>query len=573
MEIKSPIDLIRADLALFADDDPEISVRDRKIYARWTMFEAPKSAIFSPSTGPSPVWIDNEEHNKKYEDFLSSPNAANLGRLAREITKRHTASAAHSQRQHIPAPAARLDDIDVQVGTASDIILDILKNNNSGSGRTQIVFLKGDAGAGKTYLLRQLSEHSSSIFKENSPTPIMLFVSAQGRSLANLKEILAREVQDLKAQFRYSAIPRLCRAGLIIPVIDAFDELLGAAGYGDAFGSLQDFLEELGGHGSMVVSARSAFYETEFRTRYGLGSSASFEVIPVELSRWRPSDVRLYLNSNDPSGRAVLDYDTLPEVDRQLLSKPFFAEKYLEFVESQENHENNKTDIVDYLMQAYVRRESDKLIGRDNKPLLSHDQQEQFLSECADYMWHNQTRFLDKKSLELIADYFSLEHKLSEDQSQQFQTKVTSNAGVSTSDTGFSGEEGAFRFEHDVYFDYFLSRKAQKALTTNSSEFYKFLQRGQVSPDLMRFTLNTRERAEFAAQILASTASPDIGTYETTRRNRGVMASAPLSLHSDFMNNRSIREADFVGVDIGSISDTTIYGINFISTNFTNSGF
>jgi hypothetical protein len=70
-------------------------------------------------------------------------------------------------------------------------------------------------------------------------------VSAQGRALSNLKDALAAETGDLRATFTWDAIAPLTRRGLLVPIIDGFDELLGAAGYGDAFGSLREFLSDL----------------------------------------------------------------------------------------------------------------------------------------------------------------------------------------------------------------------------------------------------------------------------------------------------------------------------------------
>lgn len=258
--------------------------------------------------------------------------------------------------------------------------------------------------------------------------------------------------------------------------------MLGAAGYGDAFGSLQDFLQDLEGHGAIVVSARSAFYETEFRTRYSDDAKASYEVIPVELSRWDSSHIRQYLKDNDASGVSERRFDELASSDKYLLSKPFFTAKFLDYCHQLNVTARPPSDLVAYLMQAYTHRESGKLLGRDNRPLLSEQQQAAFLTECADFMWTNQQRTIDRKGLELLAEYRAAVEQFTDDQAQQFLTEVTSNAG-------FASSGGSFAFEHDVYFDYFLARQFRSSILTSPDSLSNFLQKGQISPDLARFAL------------------------------------------------------------------------------------
>ena len=36
---------------------------------------------------------------------------------------------------------------------------------------------------------------------------------------------MARDLQDLRSRFYYNAVPSLVRNGLLVPVIDGFDEL------------------------------------------------------------------------------------------------------------------------------------------------------------------------------------------------------------------------------------------------------------------------------------------------------------------------------------------------------------
>jgi predicted NACHT family NTPase len=166
--------------------------------------------------------------------------------------------------------------------SSANIIDQINQAISQQTGRTKVIFLKGDAGSGKTTLLQHLTLDSAANYSNAGFQ--FLFVSAQGRALSNIKDALAAETQSLKSAFTYEAVIPLTRHGLIVPIIDGFDELLGAIGYGDAFASLREFLDKLQGDGVVVVSARSSFYDIEFASRVDTYDSKSLiSVFPISL--------------------------------------------------------------------------------------------------------------------------------------------------------------------------------------------------------------------------------------------------------------------------------------------------
>lgn len=563
------IDLLKEDLGLFSDQTPQVEVIDGELRAKWISIDIEHSAVFSVGPDNALIWHSEDGHQLPYAKFLASPKVSNLNRVSKAIADRYKISSPKA----IKSPATVVDRAHDTPKTAEEAIAFLLSEfYGREDDKTNIIFVKGEAGAGKTFLLQNLARSYAENFSLSSSSPIMLFVSAQGRSLANLKDILARELQDLRAlQITYAAIPLLSRSGLVIPVIDAFDELLGAAGYGDAFGSLQEFLQELDGKGIMIVSARSAFFETEFRARYGVETSARYDVTPIELERWQQNNVREYLTINDPAGDSLQRYERLSEKDHEILTKPFFAYRFLEFNNwpVQENPVE-ASSLIDFLMRSYVQRESGKLIGRDNRPLLTEEQQAEFLTELAIYMWQNQTRDLDRKSLELIVDIRGLEENFNEDQLQQFKSKATSNAGL-------ENRGGVFDFEHDVYFDFFLARRFASATRAGSKEnLVAFLQYGQFTSDFARFVLNTEATSRSICEVLGSNAAGDLSVYgENVRRNRGALAAALLSGWSHLVEGQRIRDIELVGVDISrnsgrlKISNASFLGCKFIKSGFT----
>ena len=131
----------------------------------------------------------------------------------------------------------------------------------------------GEAGSGKTRVLQELVRRQADSYLRGQTNKLFLYVNAQGRALARLNEALATELQDLRVNLTYHSVATLARVGIVIPVIDGFDELLGVSGYDDAFSSLAQFLEQMEGQGCLVASARSVYYEAEFLARAGKESA------------------------------------------------------------------------------------------------------------------------------------------------------------------------------------------------------------------------------------------------------------------------------------------------------------
>jgi hypothetical protein len=271
---------------------------------------------------------------------------------------------------------------------------------------------------------------------------------------------------------------------------------IGAAGYGDAFGSLQQFLGELDGHGVMIVSARSSFYDVEFLAKApGVEDArASYEVTPVTLKPWSFNSIERYLTKvrgKAAEDRAVID--RLEDHDKQLLTKPFFASRFPEYVDAQPGEAVRKS-LLDFLIESYLRRETEKIVDKDRRPLLSIDGHRRLFEETAEAMWQGENRRLKANELRVLAELIASEFKLSSDAAKQFVTKITSSAGFKTADRGTERE---FTFEHEVYFDYFLTSSLRRQLDRKESTSSIF-SRGILPDDVVRGLIGGSK--ELAAQ-------------------------------------------------------------------------
>ena len=231
---------------------------DRTFFAEWKIRGESREGKFNVSMDHGIAVHIGRQRRQPYRAFLASTQMADLRHIAQMIKQ------AWPRNIFIPTKARRTDNNSGH-GPATELLTELIEDPDSEV--TQIVMVTGEAGAGKTQVLRELVLQQSERYLKGETEKILLYVNAQGRALARLNEALATELQDLRVNLTYHSVATLTRVGLLVPVIDGFDELLGVSGYDDAFNSLATFLEQLEGDGRLIASARSVYYEEEFLSR------------------------------------------------------------------------------------------------------------------------------------------------------------------------------------------------------------------------------------------------------------------------------------------------------------------
>ena len=214
------------DLASFADPGSiKIAEGDRAFHAEWRMRGEPREGKFNISMD-SGIVVHIGRQRQAYSVFLASTEMADIRHIAQMIKQ------AWPRNIFISTKARRTDSNNGH-SPATELLTDLIENPDSEV--TQIVMVTGEAGAGKTQVLRELVLRQAERYLKGETEKILLYVNAQGRALARLNEALATELQDLRVNLTYHSVATLTRVGLLVPVIDGFDELLGVSGYDDAF--------------------------------------------------------------------------------------------------------------------------------------------------------------------------------------------------------------------------------------------------------------------------------------------------------------------------------------------------
>ena len=474
--------LIRRDLASFADPGTVSLAEDQtSLMATWTIRNRAHEATFY-CRGTSGIQVqDFDGHASgqvKYSDFLASTAMANLRQVA----------------QSIRSTTRRGLFVDTRCWTAEDDgeplsaieMLNSLVDQPIGD-RTEVIMVTGEAGSGKTHILRELVRRQALRYLEGRSKHIFLYVNAQGRALARLEEALATELQDLRVGLTYHSIATLTRVGLVVPVIDGFDELLGVSGYDDAFSSLEIFLNQLDGEGKLIASARSVYCGEEFSSR----GNSSLSSAPmywshklVRLYDWDENNQRQFLMQFAKSkgiSRNQIEplWSRLDQIFRnrsELRSKPFYFKELLKLQLNRAGFDDHtNSDLLEVLTTALLKREqSAKLLDRHQRPLLSIAQLRRLLNEVAEEMWNQETRQLDSASIRFVAEYVldassmgsSFATVIKRMPSLAFFSPPKNQIDQSIAIPEFE----TVGFEHEAFFFYFLScRIVERYVDPNSN--------------------------------------------------------------------------------------------------------
>lgn len=371
---------LRRDLQPFIDPGTELRVESsgRTIQVDWFQRGVQRSIAVSGFLEGTVV-VQANGRRETYAGFFAGPSMGDLAGLAKMMLQ-----AQPKDKLYVRTRARPLDAAEADVAYEDAITLITREIDRAGEdANTLLLVITGEPGAGKTCVLQEVVRSTASEYLSGGSKHLYLYINAQGRALARFNEALATELQDLRSQLTYHTISTLVRLGLVVPIVDGFDELLGAGGYEDAFSSLSTFLEELDGMGAMVASARSTYYEHEFVMRANRTSSLGSQAWtqrPIEIAAWSDEEFENYVAEacgGLPAEVATAKkaaIRTLFDGHEELKRKPFFVARVAELVLEGKSF-SGQGSLLERLVSAYLLREqTEKLLDRGGKPLLSMEQ-------------------------------------------------------------------------------------------------------------------------------------------------------------------------------------------------------
>lgn len=513
-------DRVERDLAPFADPGTELRIAStgRVLSAAWSMRAQPREAMFTLSDTEG-IQVTFLGRKLSYKSFLSAPEIADLRGLAKMMLQAQGAASPYIETRALRRVRGGGE------GPATEMMKEILGQPTDAA--TRVLFVTADAGAGKTASLKQLVRLQALEYDRGRTDCLLLYINAQGRALARFHEALATELSDLRSTIPYHAVAGLVRAGILIPVIDGFDELLGVGGYDDAFSSLSAFIEELDGNGQVVASARSAYYEDEFVARATSASmlgSQAWEVEAVTVKPWGEAERDAYVTQFVPVGQREDVLRSLHRVaarNEALMRKPFFVAKTVDLLLTGGKVEDDG-DLLAQLVREYVERErTQKLRSRSGAPLLTTEQALRLLSGVAEDMWRLEARELDRKSVRETAAAVAEVEGLPEAVRGVVAERMPYFALLTGGDS-----KGRVAFEHEMFFGYFLASVLGDALGGSEAVLTSLLGRGTLPGEVAERIAGGVNEASVVPVLakLSSAASAEGPRWQRTRENAGEIA-------------------------------------------------
>ncbi|UJW80618.1 NACHT domain-containing protein [Hydrogenophaga sp. SL48] len=455
-------------------------------------------------------WLDPAANTwVGYSGFLRG--IANWGVLARRVRieleeqERRKQIAETGITQSIAGnkvPAVLVEESDSQSSAPEDIDLQLRVDAACLPSKsfTTVFFVVGDAGMGKTELLLTLARERA-LAVEVDPTsdaPLYLFVSSTGRALSNLDDAINTSLSITRILDSQSA-KALCRNGMLVLIVDGFDELLGSSGYDNPLGSLEGWFRDLRGRGVMIASARSAYYMTRYRRALNETTNLNVEHTVANIQPWTRPTTEAFLKSYGVQDQALA---ALGDQDWHLLTIPFFAKAFATWCMSRTSVNADSRGIFQVVVEQYLEREAKKILDHTNVPILTMPELQVLFSEFAEMMHLEGERELEHSDLELCASICLGLNDLDKER-PGLKRRLTSLCGLSAGEliTGNSN----FGFSHEVISDCFLSLALQRRCKAGVDKTYvgNFFAASAIHPAVIEwFVANNPDSARKALDIL-----------------------------------------------------------------------
>ena len=520
---------IKRDVASFADPGTLVEVSS-KGQLRWVKDRKDFFAqLVRKHSGFPDVAVDGR--TLEYTGFLASEALADLKDLATSIQTQIAVV-----DNFVVGPAA--DYAEKKYTDAGELILnESVQPASLPFGSTRVLFVHGNAGSGKTALLRHITRLQAERYVRGETPTLLLYLDAQGKGLSQLEDVMARALQDLRARFTYHSLAPLTRHHCLVPIVDGFDELIGPSSAREAFGNLAQFLSQLDCTGAVITSSRSAFidYPTlhERARELAAPQGLSYEIYPIEMLPW-PNDIvhgfaKQRLNED---GVLASKVDVLLDSPAGgLVQKPFFLAQICQILGEGEDV-STEEDLVKQVVDAALKREATKLRDRHGKPLLSPDQHREFCEAIAEEMWWQEKPELDTETVMVIAEIFGDDVGLVGQDAKLFKDRSKAH-GLLVVTTG-AGEGRAF--EHELFRFEFQASQLASALLGQESDLSNYLLRRELPPEMAeRTAVYRRFSSEEMAQVLAKLGvlARGLRTNPYAASNTGTLTAALIRTQSD----------------------------------------
>jgi hypothetical protein len=418
--------------------------------------------------------------------LISGPQFADLDALARSV---------------IPFLKARLGEaghvvdtrvmVEAQDGAESQIPASqaIAKSLMPGEAATQLTFLHGHAGAGKSWMLMKAALSQTHEFLTRRTRRLDLYIDAQGVNLRSLEQQIARQLDIYNGVLRFPEVIPLARLGVLGLIIDGFDELITPSGTNDTLRALYRYLADFEGQGAVLASARTSFFYLRDLESAHVAPDALVSVSTLEVQPWGETEWRHYCELRGQASQMdlLLALAAASEVNTALLGRPFVVAEILKVADAR-GGQVPPGGLLAVIEESFADRERlQKLVDPDRRdpqtrqplPILSADQFDALLLAVADEMWRLRQNTLDVETLKTLAAMWAEEWHLGREYKNILIDRIDANAFLEPVPEG--GVERRVQFPHEVVFARTLARLLANTLVRAQKDVISLLRMAPIS--------------------------------------------------------------------------------------------
>lgn len=371
----------------------------------------------------------------------------------------------------------------------------------------QFVLILGDAGFGKSFLVRRLAyrllanEHASL-------TPIVVYLRDRDKR-QSLEEMVSAALLPSRATFHGDRFQHSLEAGNLALLIDGYDEFAVRVGYANAAAQLRTFTDALRGRAKVLLTTRPSHFRSTDEVTSKLFDSLRtvqqghvYQLEPFDQEQQRAFLTRWFELAGQPgpdelAGRwmqALADVDNLPELARTPRMLSFIVEDLSldELQQAAGQGTVTAADLYQTLVNRWLGEETTK-IDPYAPGTVTATQRQELLEELALRLWQVGERDVTEDVLEeaarAVLDLPRL--KLTLDQAaQEIGGRTLLQVG---------GQR--WRFAHQSVWEFLLASRLAALLRAGRGD--ELLGEAQLTGLTIRFLrdLAPREAADWAARV------------------------------------------------------------------------
>jgi 3',5'-cyclic AMP phosphodiesterase CpdA len=344
----------------------------------------------------------------------------------------------------------------------TDLVSEIYDSMLDEDGR--FVLLLGDAGYGKSFLVRRLA-YLMLGNNQSGVTPIVIYLRDRDKR-QTIDEMVSNVFIPSRAVFNADRFQHSLEAGSLALLIDGYDEFAVRVGYLNAAAQLNTFIQALRGRAKVLLTTRPSHFRSADEVTSKLFDSLRtvhhgrvYQLEPFDESQQRAFLTRWFElrgdgRASDTAGRwmaALGQVDNLPELAKTPRMLSFMAEDLtLDEVDAAAG-EGTVTAAALYqrLIDHWLETETTKIDSDDERRVPANERQ-RVLEELALELWRIGERDVTEQSLQVAARELDLaKHKLTLDQAAQ----------VLGGRTLLQVDRNRWRFAHQSVWEFLLAKR------------------------------------------------------------------------------------------------------------------